>query len=189
MKRRISILAAMVVACVLASLLFTEFASRRRSAAFTELALRLESGLRDSQHVASINGLIKDLLDSEWGCERLAELDARHDGFAYDSKRAMAYYVAADARPGATRKYGIHSVGIGMSGHCGFPHQFQLQSVHCENDHLVLELETLGDAQSRAVLQELWKIEGGRRYEATIDLASTRGGYAAMSDIREYRPL
>ena len=184
MNRRLSALAAVLF--VLAFFLFAELASRKRSAAFAELAQRFESAVPDSASGGSTRGLIRDLLESDWGCERLAELDERRDDFAFDSARSRAYYVAPDVFSG---RFGVHSVGSRLIGHCGFPRQFQLQGVRCEDDLLILELATLGDASSSDALQELWKIEGGRRYEATIDLASTRAGYATMDDIREYRLL
>ncbi|MCY3003090.1 MAG: hypothetical protein NTV21_14905 [Planctomycetota bacterium] len=162
---------------------------RRIGGLFSELELRFKDGTVSTALTPTTTTLVKQLLDSETGRERLVELDARRDDFAFDSARGYVYWVAPESGIGADPKYGIHSVGRELGGHCGIGYPIRLHGVRCDGTRLLFELETLESYRKPTSLKGVWPAEPGRRYEAVVELASLDRGYVTTKNFSECRPL
>lgn len=183
------VLAALLAVVVAAFVMSARTSSQRIGGLLSELELRFKDGTLRTASTPPTTTLVKQLLDSEAGRERLAELDARRDDLAFDSAHGYVYWVAPESGPGAGPKYGIHSVGKELGGHCGIGYQVRLHGVRCDGARLLFELETLEDYRKPRLSKGVWPDEAGRRYEAVVELASLDRGYVTTDHFSECRPL
>lgn len=183
------VLAALLAVVVAAFVSSARASNQRIDGLLSEIELRFKDGTVSTAVTPPTTTLVKQLLGSEAGREKLVELDARRDDIAFDSVRGFVYWVAPETPAGAGLKYGIHSVGDKLGGHCGIGYPVRLHGVRCEGAQLLFELETLESYRKPKFSKGAWPDEAGRRYEAVVELASLDRGYVTTEKFSECRPL